>query len=133
MGYGGSAEVGAYGNFAGWSAETMNFEAIGRGVHDWGPTLISLVAYAVATFTWWGAHRATRAVTDDALKTLVDWRKIHEEEAKQRDAGIAELREIAAAMQATADAQGRQLGLMQQELRDHRNRSVIGAGRKERG
>jgi hypothetical protein len=107
-------------------------ESLGHAVHDWGPTVISLMAYAVATFTWFGAHRATRAVTDDALRTLVDWRKVHEEEAKQRDDGIAELREIAAAMKATADAQGRQLGLMQQELRDNRIRSVPPSGARIR-
>ena len=108
----------------------MDAGTLGRVVHDWGPTVISMVAYVVATFAWWGAHRATRALTDDALKTLLDWQKVHDEEAKQRDVGIAELREIAAAMKATADAQGQQLGLMQLELRDYRYRAGMGAGRK---
>jgi hypothetical protein len=97
--------------------------SLGHAVHDWGPTVISLTAYAAATVAWWGTSRATRAVTDDALRTLLSWRDVHDEEAKQRDAGIAQLREIAAAMRATANAQGRQLGLMQQELRDSRSRA----------
>ena len=101
--------------------------SLGHAVHEWGPTLISLTAYAAATVAWWGTSRATRALTDDALRTLISWRQVHEEEAKQRDAGIAQLREIAASMKATANAQGRQLGLLQQELRDYRNR---GRGRK---
>jgi hypothetical protein len=103
----------------------VSAEMVGEVVHDWGPTMISLVAYAVATFVWWAEQKATRAVTDDGLKTLLDWRRVHDEEAKQRDMGIAELRTIAAAMKATADAQGGQLGLMQQELRDYRNRGVM--------
>jgi cbb3-type cytochrome oxidase subunit 3 len=103
----------------------MDWEMLGRVVHDWGPTVISVVAYAVMGFAWWGAHRATRAVTDDALNTLLEWRKVHDDEAKQRDVGIAELRQISAAMKATADAQASQLMLMQQELRDYR----LGMGR----
>jgi hypothetical protein len=102
-----------------------DWEIVGRVVHDWGPTVISVVAYAVAAFAWWQAHHATRAVTDDTLKTLLEWRRVHDEEAKQRDIGIAELRQISAAMKATADAQSCQLTLMQQELRDYR----LGMGR----
>lgn len=92
--------------------------------HDYGPTVISVFAYAVAGLAWWSGQRAARAANDTTLGALVKWSERHEEEAKQRDAGIAELRKLAASGEILANAQADQLRLIQQEMRDHRNRFI---------
>lgn len=89
-------------------------------VHDYGPTVISFVVYTVSGLWFLRAHSKEVGTREASLAGIVEWKEDHEREGKQRDEQLNALRVIAAASQATAKAQGDQLALMQQELRDYR-------------
>lgn len=79
----------------------------GQIVHDYAPAVCIVVGFIIQALLLHGRR-------ESEMQAMQEWTKGHQKEANQRDVAISELKQIAAAMKATAEGQDRRLELLEE-------------------
>ena len=90
----------------------------GSFVHDYGPALVATVGLVLNGLILLKAALVASGRRDADIEAIQKWTDNHEEDAKQRDQQISQLKELASASKEMAKGQERRLQMLEDRRED---------------